>query len=130
METHLRNIKKAKKGIGGKEKGKLTDKLIKDLSIYYGLSIRRHCNNLKDMQNAIWAMFYHKCSTDKKPQHSLCPPGQDSWCSWRRAEAEGTLRSFKHSDPPLSDAVQAAIKPVYEHLSSDSLLEKCLGGFT
>lgn len=38
MGTRLRNLKKIKKGLGGK--GKLMDKLIDELSLYYGLAIR------------------------------------------------------------------------------------------
>lgn len=40
MGTRLRNLKKVKKGLGAR--GKLTVKLIDDLSIYYGLAIHRN----------------------------------------------------------------------------------------
>nr|XP_012232820.1 PREDICTED: uncharacterized protein LOC105678232 [Linepithema humile] len=39
METRLRNAKKDNKGIGGKSAGKLTDKMIGELTKYYGLAI-------------------------------------------------------------------------------------------
>lgn len=81
------------------------------------------------MKNAVWATFYHKCSTDKNPQHKYCPAGSTSWCSWRRAKAEGTLNDYTH-DAPLTDKVQEIIKPIYENLSNDELLERCLGGNT
>lgn len=42
MGTRLRNLKKHTKGLGGR--GKLTGKLIDELSIYYGLAIRRNCD--------------------------------------------------------------------------------------
>ncbi|CAK9806397.1 hypothetical protein ANTPLA_LOCUS4869 [Anthophora plagiata] len=46
MRSRLRNIKKTKK-LGGKNK--LTDRLIKQLTLYYGLAIRRHSNFIDDM---------------------------------------------------------------------------------
>ncbi|KAG8231299.1 hypothetical protein J437_LFUL006955 [Ladona fulva] len=58
-----------------------------DLTTYYGLAIRRHPESACKMKDAIWATFYHKCSTGKDPQHSKCPEGADSWCKWRVAEA-------------------------------------------
>ncbi|XP_011858297.1 PREDICTED: uncharacterized protein LOC105555866 [Vollenhovia emeryi] len=102
MGSRLRSEKKKHKGIGGKGSGKLTDKLINDLTAYYGLAITRHIDSIEDMKNTIWATYFHKCSTDKNPQHTYCPAGLTSWCSYRRAEAEGTLAKYKH-DSPLSD---------------------------
>ncbi|XP_032687978.1 uncharacterized protein LOC116852084 [Odontomachus brunneus] len=81
------------------------------------------------MRKAIWATYYHKCSNDKKTQHTYCPAGEESWCAWRRAEAARTVKNFTH-DPPLIETVQKVIKPVYEDLSKDDLLERGLGGNT
>lgn len=76
MGTRLRNLKKNTKVLG---KGKLTRKLIDELSIYYGLAIRRNKDSVEDMRKEIWATFYHKISTDSKPQHDFCPTGENSW---------------------------------------------------
>lgn len=129
MGSRLRAVKKNVKGLGGKGAGKLTDKVIADLTTYYGLAIRRHPDSVEDMKNAIWAIFYHNSSTDDNPQHKFCPAGKDSWCKWRVSEADGTLESFKHK-PALLEKVQEAIKPVFEVLSSDDLLQRCTGGNT
>lgn len=129
MGSRLRAVKKGTRGLGGKGAGKLTDKLIADLTTYYGLAIRRHPDSVAKMQDAVWATFLHKCSTDKDPQHSKCPEGVNSWCKWRVAEATGELASFKH-EHPLCKNVQEAIKPVYQALSKDDLLHRCLGGNT
>lgn len=126
MGTRLRNIKKANKGLGGR--GKLTGKLIDELTVYYGLAIRRHCNSLEDMKKAIWATLYHNISTDENPQHNYCPIGADSWCTFQKACAEGKLNEYRHK-PPLSQDVRDAILPVYEALSTDDLLTRCLGGY-
>lgn len=59
--------------------------------------------------------------------HMNCPPGPDSWCKWQKAAAEGTQDDFHHEDPPLTDKVLQVLKPIYESLSDNSLLERCLG---
>lgn len=82
------------------------------------------------MKTAIWATYYHYSSTDKTPQHQNCPSGKDSWCEWQQAAAKNNLKSFKHSYTAIPEDVLKAIKPIYENLSSDALLERCVGGFT
>lgn len=76
MSPRLRKLKKEQKGLGGK--GKLTDKLINQLTVYYGLAIQRCSRSKDEMKKAIWATFKHKSSTDENPQHENCPPGKDS----------------------------------------------------
>lgn len=124
MSTRLRALRKTK-GLGGK--GKLTAKLIDELTIYYG--IRRNYDSVEKMKKEIWATLYHKISTDEEPQHDYCPLGADSWCSWQRAKASGNLEEYQHK-PPLNKDVFNAVKPIYEDLSNDNLLNRCLGGFT
>ncbi|XP_076396333.1 uncharacterized protein LOC143265856 [Megachile rotundata] len=80
------------------------------------------------MRKEIWATFYHKCSTNENPQHEYCPVGENSWCKWRKAEAEGI--AFHHHQEPLSERVQNIIKPIYEDLSREDLLTRCLGAET
>ncbi|KYN15053.1 hypothetical protein ALC57_12742 [Trachymyrmex cornetzi] len=53
----------------------------------------------------------------------------DSWCSWQRDKTSGLPSSFTHK-PPMHEDVFKAIKPIYEELSSDDLLSRCLGGYT
>lgn len=53
MGSRLRNAKKSHKYIGGKGAEKLTEKLIKDLTIYYELAMRQNTESLQDMKNAI-----------------------------------------------------------------------------
>lgn len=124
MNTRLRNLKKKTKKLGGK--GKLTRKLIDELSIYYGLAIRRNTDCIEDMKKEIWATLYHKLSTDEKSQHDKCPSGADSWCTWQKAKATNTLDFYRHKQP-LNIEVFEAIKPIYEELSNDDLLTRCLG---
>ncbi|KYN14574.1 hypothetical protein ALC57_13208, partial [Trachymyrmex cornetzi] len=126
MGTCLRNLKKSTKGLCGK--GKLTGKLIDELTIYCGLSIRRNANSVENMKKEIWATLYHKLSTDENSLHGNCPQCANSWCSWQEACAENNLNSYKHK-PALPIEVFNAIKPIYEDLSRDDLLERCLGGY-
>ncbi|KYN18944.1 hypothetical protein ALC57_08731 [Trachymyrmex cornetzi] len=71
MGTRLRNIKKCNRGIGRKGAGKLTDKMIGELTKYYGLSIQllERCldaetqNNNESLNALIWnfALKYLHC---------------------------------------------------------------------
>ncbi|KYN05239.1 hypothetical protein ALC62_03858 [Cyphomyrmex costatus] len=126
------SVKKIKKGTKSTKKTKsveLTIKLMKELPIYFELAVRRHPESIEDMRNAIWATFYHKISSDDEPQHSRCPAGPDSWCKYRKAEANNTLQNFQHP-PALSEEVQPFLKSIYEDLTTDDLLERCLGANT
>ncbi|GIY80919.1 uncharacterized protein CDAR_70691 [Caerostris darwini] len=52
-----------------------------------------------------------------------------SWCKWRKSEVEGTLETFEHP-PAQDDEAQEVSKPIYEDLTADDLLERCLGSNT
>jgi len=104
--------------------------MIDKLTVYYGLPIRRNCESVKNMHNAIWATYYHYCSTDESPQHEKCPIGPESWCCWQRSAAANELSSFKHDYQPLPQDVTKAVHPIYTDLSNEKLLERCIGGFT
>lgn len=122
MGSRLRACKKKTKGLQGK--GKLTGNMIDKLTVYYGLAIRRNCQSVDKRRDAIWASYYHY-SYD----HTKCPTGTESWCSWQRASANNELDSYQYDYKPLPKDVLDAIKPIYEELSKDSLLERCVGGF-
>ena len=133
MGSRLRSLKKrwgtAKltdgKSIGGK--GRLTDKLIDSLQVYYGKAIRANCHSVPEMKDAVMAIWNHTKSTDKDPYHHLCPTGKDSWCGFQRDIANGTS-SYKHN--PLPTAVANEIKATFVALSDDNLLNSCLHGGT
>ena len=133
MGTRLRKLRKDLKGkklsdnkpLSGR--GRLTDSEIDLLQNYFGLAIRRNQTDLHAMRRAVWATFFHKASTDDKPEHGLCPKGSDSWCGYWRAKESGQSYSHKHS---LPQAVLDEIKPIYRSLSSPELLQKCLHGRT
>lgn len=130
MGTRLRNLKQKEK-LGGA--GKLTDSLVKELTVYYGLAIRRNIDSVENMRRDIHATYFHKISTDDKPRHEYCSP---SWCWWqareqaRVAHDDPEYEAELEHDPPLNAEVAEKIWPIYEELSRDDLLERCLGGYT
>ncbi|GFU72404.1 uncharacterized protein TNCV_933551 [Trichonephila clavipes] len=83
MGTRLRNILKMSKGIklsDGKNisgRGRLTLKEVDSIQHYYGLAIRKNVSSVEDMKRAIWAIYFHKLSTEDNPQHALCPLEKD-----------------------------------------------------
>ncbi|GFW34532.1 uncharacterized protein TNCV_3104331 [Trichonephila clavipes] len=85
MGTRLRRLKTKMRGqklSDGKPlcgRNRLTEAEIDRLQAYYGLAIRRNLSSVKNMQQAIWAIFLHKLSTDEKPQHGFCPSDSDTW---------------------------------------------------
>lgn len=134
MGSRLRSLKKriAKtklrdgKTLGGK--GRLTDARIDSLQVYYGKAIRENVRSLQSMKNAVNAIWHHIRSTDESPQHHLCPEGETSWCGFQRDLANGT--ELYHHDHPLPEAITEEIRPTFDALSAENLLEACLHGGT
>ena len=71
--------------------------------------------------------LYHHCSTDAKPQHTLCPAGEDSWCKWQLDKIKN--EEYKHP-AAFSNETFELLKPIYQNLTRDYLLERCLGSST
>jgi hypothetical protein len=130
MGTRLRKLKSSwvdkslrdGKKIGGK--GRLTDTQIDSIQNYYGNAIRGNKKDFKGMREAVWAIYFHKLSTDDKPMHNLC---KDNWCPYKKAAANNKL--YKHQNN-LPEAVMDIIKPIFRDLSHPDILKKCLEGYT
>ncbi|GFV94394.1 uncharacterized protein TNCV_3352321 [Trichonephila clavipes] len=72
------------------ERGRLTDAEILLLQKYYGLAIRKNVGkSVADMSKSIWAIYFHKLSTDENPQHALCSMGEESWCGYNKSIVSG-----------------------------------------
>ena len=56
-------------------------------------------------------------------------PGAESWCAYRKAEAKEELAQFKHP-PAFDEETLQILEPIYEDLTSDETLERCLGANT
>ncbi|GFU72763.1 uncharacterized protein TNCV_3686951 [Trichonephila clavipes] len=89
LKNNLKSTKLSdNKPISGR--GRLTDAEILLLQNYYGLAIRRNVGkSVADMSKSIWAIYFHKLSTDKNPQHALCPMGEESWCGYNKSIVSG-----------------------------------------
>ena len=134
MGSRLRSLKKSLgktklddgKTIGGI--GRLTDKVIDSLQVYYGKAIRENAESISKMKDAVMAIWNHCRSTDENPFHHLCPTGEESWCGFQRDAALGT-NSYHHSHP-LPSAIAEVVRGIFDALSSDILLDACLHGGT
>lgn len=125
--TRLRRVLKENPTL--KRKGSFNLKKITKLTRYYGHAIRSNPDSVSNMRDSIWATFYHRISTDELPQHHLCPPGAASWCAWQKAKAQN--EEDENVQPASwSEELQKALKPIYNQLSGDDLLERCLGAHT
>ena len=123
----MRNFKKLEKGISGK--GKLASNMINRLQNYYGIAIRSNKNNLKGMQSATKAPLFHVASNkDHNLHYSHCPIGPDSWCKYNQDHVNETTNYKRGSGLPISIALK--LRPIFEELSNEYLLKKCLHGMT
>ncbi|XP_035828926.1 uncharacterized protein LOC106013519 [Aplysia californica] len=127
----LRNIvsekSKQKVTLGGNGHGKLREKVIVKLPAYYTTAIRSN-NTVPAMKNAIMAIVNHCSSTDEAPQHQLCPSGESSRCFFRKAKARG-IDPGSHTEnlgTPLCQLVTDNIRPIFERMSSEDLLSRCI----
>ena len=137
MGSNLRKYKTEKKAkklddgqtVGGK--GRLTKVVIDKLQNYYGAAIRQNVGNLRIMQDAIWAIFYHTIKASNETldvQHQYCPKGSKSWCKYQLDVANGT--NFYTQDNCLPPIFRKELKPLFTRLSSDESLKRCLKGVT
>lgn len=125
LGTALRKLKSKNKGLGGR--GKLTNNLVNKMQNYFGIALRNNTESVEKMSKAIWSSFYHLCAKDTHPLHTKCPIGSDSWCSFQRAKAKNI--PYKHKGGlPLN--VMQLVKPIYQRLTDEDMLAKCLHGKT
>ena len=101
---------KTVRGIGGQ--GKLTKKAILKIQGHFGAAIRKNSGNLENMKRDIWAIYNHR-----KKDHTNC----GNWCPSKTGRGDPDRNA-------LPDFVCEAIYPVFETLTQDSLLERCLHG--
>ena len=134
MGSALRKIKKDhgkrklsdSRTIGGA--GRLTEQLCDDFQRYYGNAIRNNLGDLQSMVKATKAILHHSWSTDEAPDHDYCPEGESSWCKFQRANALGQTPPAHRTTIPK--AIGKVIQPVFNRLSEESLLRRCLKGST
>ena len=103
--------------------------MIDRLQNYYDIAIRENKNNLKAMQAATRATLFHVASSkDNNWRYPHCPEGTNSWCKFNQDKADGT--STYKPGPGLPLPVLLKLKPIFQVLSHEDLLNKCLHGLT
>ena len=131
LGTRLQNLVKKHKGtaspLGGR--GKLTENIINSMQNFYGMTIRSNTDNLYAMKKVVGAILWH-CTDfkDESFRHRLCPQNENTWCKWQLDKINGTGLYKGKISVPVS--IHHTIKKIFEELSSDDLLKKCLHGET
>ena len=125
--NRLRNLKKNVKDLGGR--GKITNNVIDCLQNYFGIAVRSNVGDLEDMNNGICASLFHVASSEDNNYHSTyCPLGENSWCKFQRDISLRTSTYKPGCGLPLNFIKY--VKPIFNDLSQESLLRKCLHGKT
>lgn len=94
------------------------------MSLFYGLAIKRYPDSKENMKKEILAGYYHRISTDAQPRHEYCNP---DWCEFLKMKKKNEPYNHK---PALDPSIQEDVLSVFESLSDDELLSRCLGGNT
>ena len=105
---------------------------IKKLQVYYTQAIRRN-GTVEDMRKAIMASVYCGFCTDSEPCHDYCTPGEVSWRFYQQALAQGRQPGphEKLVHTPLDrKLLEEHIMPIYERLTEEHLLSRCVSGKT
>ena len=131
LGTRLRNLVKSQKGtknpIGGR--GKLTENIINSMQNFYGMAIRSNTTNKYAMKKAIGAILWHCTNFSNETfRHRMCPDDDNSWCKWQLDKKNGTSKYKSRISIPVE--IHNTIRPIFDALSSDELLDKCLHGET
>ena len=134
----LRNVvsdcwkRKITLGLGGHGRDRLKQITIKRLRVYYTQAIRSN-RTVEAMRKAIMASVHHGFSTDSEPCHEYCPTGEKSWCFYQQALARGQdpgpHEKLVHT-PLDRELLEDHIMPIYERLSQEHLLSRCISGKT
>ena len=139
LGTGLRNLLKTSPHIKG-GRGGLTKAMIDKLSQYYRGAIMCHATKTKEpgeiklavsnMKQAIMASLCHNVyNKDASEQHKYC---SDLWCKWKQDQRDGT-ESYDHSSQKskrLPENYLSHMIGLYERLSEERLLKRCLPGLT
>ncbi|GFX31498.1 uncharacterized protein TNCV_1780941 [Trichonephila clavipes] len=104
--------------LGGKAHGSLKEATIKKLTTYYQKAILRNKGDVNAMKTAIYATLLRSISTDAKPQHSKCPAGENSWCFYQSAIANGEKPNNHKLNvgTPINEKFLPKILPIYQSI--------------
>ena len=97
---------------------------INSMQEHHGSTTRNNKGDLVAMQEAVWAIYFHKHS---QTENLLATSAKNSGARTRN-QAKGALDSYKHANN-LPVAVCDEIKPIFKDLANAQLLCKCLDGY-
>ena len=123
IERLKQSSKGSKHHLSGK--GRITQKLQKQLSISYSQALKDAAPDAQYMQRAVLATLYHRTSTDTHPQHQYCPEGNGSWCKYQVETSQGVLdknRQYKHK-VSIKPEYGEQLVSLYNRLSSPGMLK-------
>ena len=113
--------------IGGT--GQLNEETMNSMQNFYGLAIRQNLNDKYEMKKAVGAtLFLCTDITDSESRHLFFPPGEDSWCKYKKNIVTG--KSTYKKTINLPKWMYHFIRPVFDALADDELLSKCFHGET
>ena len=119
-----------RKTVGGR--GRLNDAVVHKIQNYYGMAIRSNIGKPNDMQNTIWAIYFHMImgpsNETLNEQHQYCPVTPNSWCKYQVDQINGT--SFYNQQNCLPPVFCSELHFIFNRLSADSLLQGCQRGLT
>ena len=102
------------KTIGGH--GRLSDEMINNLQIYYGLAVRGNLEDIYSMQKNMTGL-YHISSSADAPNHSMCP--DEGWCKYNKDP-----ENYQHHEG-IPMCIIDLIEPIFIDLSDSLLLSRC-----
>ncbi|KAG8229879.1 hypothetical protein J437_LFUL008271 [Ladona fulva] len=123
MGSRLRNAKKIHKNLGGHGYGKLTNELIKELTIYYGLAIRRHSDSAAEMKREILETVYHSTTNMSSNQIATATkPKKKKRCpeEWSKNKIKKSRNSGKEYTSPKTGKTTPAKTPPSETVNTIS----------
>ncbi|GFR62590.1 hypothetical protein ElyMa_001875700 [Elysia marginata] len=91
----------------------------------YATNLRENAPNVERMKLGVMGGFLHMMSTNKAPNHCLCPKGPTSWCKYNRALANN--EEPPDHNPTFSPDIGKYVFPIIKRLThTDSeLLRRC-----
>ena len=113
-------------------RGRLTNAVVDKIQNYYRVAIRSNICKLKDMQNAIWAIYFQMImgpsNETLNEQHQYCPVTSNSWCKYQVDQIND--KRFYNQQNCLPPVFRSELNYIFKRLSADSLLQGCQRGLT
>ena len=111
------------KNVGGSKC--LADKIIDKMQNHFGEAICKNSGNLEAMRQDVWADSKHMVRNDTETleqQHDYCP--KDGWCNFWKS------RDNYDDENRLPTVFYDLLEPIFQRLSKNDLLNRCLRGMT